>query len=263
MGTVGVLRAGSLIWFGNHVVTTWYEFHSPDQKYSLVARESTFLLLSDIRLYERTSPILVRELEADISTDDGFAAISNDAYKISWNEDLATLSVDMNQNGMWHTVKLNMAEHGKVLKEYNYYPNGKPAWLDRQDDANKNDESLPSSDNPESRDVQQGKADQKLIDGLGAVALTTGYPVDGNSEITYTAKGTPKLVLSSDLHSDVYILYDRDSSNGECALYVSYQLRNKGEENSDSQILEMYAYRYSNGRVRKSKLSYSKSSTYI
>ena len=61
VGTVGVLMAGSLIWFGNHVVTTWYEFHSPDQKYSLVARESTFLLLSDIRLYERTSPILVRE----------------------------------------------------------------------------------------------------------------------------------------------------------------------------------------------------------
>ena len=37
-----------------------------------------------------------------------------------------------------------------------------------------------------------------------------------NSKITYTAKGTPKLVLSSDLNTNAYILHDRDSSNGKC-----------------------------------------------
>ena len=129
---IGMIMFGSLIWLGDYATTTWYEFKSPDKKYSLVAREYTFLLLSDIRLYERTSPIFVRELEADLSPDDGLAAISQDAYKISWDGDVVTLSVDMNQNGMWDTVKLNMAEHGKVLEKFINYPNGKPAgWIVR------------------------------------------------------------------------------------------------------------------------------------
>ena len=246
---IGMIMFGSLIWLGDYATTTWYEFKSPDKKYSLVAREYTFLLLSDIRLYERTSPIFVRELEADLSPDDGLAAISQDAYKISWDGDVVTLSVDMNQNGMWDTVKLNMAEHGKVLEKFINYPNGKPAWLDSQGDTNKNDELVSSSDNSEPEDVHQEKVNQKIIDGLQAVALTTGYAVDGNSEITYTAMGTPKLMLSSDLNSDAYILYDRNSSNGKCALYVLYQSKNNGEGSSDSQILEMYAYEYSSGKV--------------
>lgn len=249
VGIIGMMIVGSLIWLGNYATTTWYEFNSPDKKYSLVARESTFLLLSDIRLYERTSPILVRELEAYLSTDDGFAAISKGAYKISWDGDIVTLSTDMNENGMWDTVKLNMAEHGKVLKKFSNHPNGKPAFSDRHGDTNKNDELVPISDDAELEDMHQGKVNQKIIDGLKAVALTTSYAVDGKSEITYTTKGTPKLVLSSDLNSDAYILYDRNSSNGKCALYVLYQSKNDGEGNSDSQILEMYAYEYSGGKV--------------
>lgn len=249
VGLIGVMMLGSLTWFGNHAVTTWYEFYSPDNKHSLVIRESTFLLLSDICPYERTSPIFVRKLKADLSTNNGFAAISQGAYKISWDGEVVTLSVDMNQQGMWGAVKLNIAEHGKVLKEFSNYPNGKPKWLDNQGNTNKKDVLDSASDDSESEDVQQGQVNQKVIDGLQAVALTTGYKTKGNSEITYTAKGTPKFVLSSDLNSKTYILYDRDSSNGKCALYVLYQSKNNGEENSDSQILEMYAYEYSSGKV--------------
>lgn len=75
------------------------------------------------------------------------------------------------------------------------------------------------------------------------------YPTKENPEITYTAQGTPELVLSSDLNTNVYILYDRDSSNGKSGLYVLYQSKNKSEENMYSQILEMYAYEYSSGKV--------------
>lgn len=249
VGLIGVMMVGSLIWFGNHSVTTWYEFYSPDSKHSLVVRESTFLLLSDICPYERTSPILVRKLKANLSTDDGFAAISKGAYKIFWDGDVVTLSADMNQNGMWGAVKLNMAEHGKVLKEFSNYPNGKSTLLDSQGNTNKKDVLVSASYDSEPEDVQQGQVNQKVIDGLQAVALMTRYITKGNSEITYTSRGTPKLVLSSDLNSNEYILYDRDSSNGKCALYVLYQSKNNGEGNSDSQILEMYAYEYSSGKV--------------
>ena len=72
VGLIGVMMVGSLIWFGNYAVTTWYEFYSQDNKHSLVIEESTFLRLSDICLYERTSPIFVRKLKADLSPDDGW-----------------------------------------------------------------------------------------------------------------------------------------------------------------------------------------------
>lgn len=238
IGTIGMLMVGSLIWFGNYAVTTWYEFNSPDKKYSLVAEESSFLTLGNIRLYERTSSVLVRRLDVELSPDNGFAAISQGAYKISWKEDVVTLSVDMNEHGLWNTVKINMADNGKVLAEFSNYPNGKPASapLVSQSDVNKNYEH---------EEAQQRLVEQRIIDGLRAVALTTGNIEGENSEISFTAKGTPKLVLSSKL----YILYDRESSNGKCALYVLYQSKNDDELNSDSQILEMYAYEYSTGKV--------------
>lgn len=248
---VGVLMAGSLIWLANHAVTTWYEFYSPNHKHSVVVRESTLLLLSDIRPYERTSPILVRELEVDLSTDDGFPSISRGDYKVFWNRDVVTLDVYTNYNGAWDKVKLDMADHGKVLEVSTYYPDGKPEWLDRKDDKNKNDLLVPLSDDSELEDIQEEQIDQKILDGIQAVALTTGYVTKRDLEITYTAKGTPELVLSSDLNTNKYILYDRNSSNGKCALYVLYQSKNNGEESSKSEILEMYAYEYSSGKVIK------------
>ena len=251
VGLIGIMILGYLIWSVNHAITTWYEFYSPDNKHSLVVRESTFLLLSDIHPYERTSPLLVRELEleANLTTDDGYPSITKGDYKISWDGDVVTLSIDVNQNAMWCTVKLNMAEHGKLLEKFSSYPNGKPTWLDSQGDTNEKDASVSTSDHSDVEDVQQAQVNQKIIDGLQAVALTTGYKTKEQLEITYTAKGLPKVVLSSDQNLNTYILYDRDSSNGKCALYVLYQLKNNDEGKSDSQILEMYAYEYSSGKV--------------
>lgn len=245
---IGVMILGSLIWLLCHAITTWFVFYSPDHKHSVIVKESGFLLLGDISPYERTSPILVRRLEGDLSTDDGIPAITNGDYKVSWDGSVVTLSASRYYNGAWSKVKLDMAKQGKVLEEFDYYPNGKPALPDFEDDADKNKNLLPSLDDSESEDIQQ-EAEQKIIDGLQAVALSTGYVTNEDSEITYTAKGTPELVISSDLNTNLYILYDRNSSNGKCALYVLYQLDNNDEGSSDPKILEMYAYEYSTGKV--------------
>lgn len=146
---IGIMMLGSLFWLVVRSTTTWYEFYSPNKKHSLVVRESTFLLLANIQPYERTSPLLVRELETGFSPDDGFPAISQGAYTISWDGDVVTLSVDMNQNAMWDTLKLDMAEHGKVLEQLENYPNGKPTWLDSQGDTNEKEDSASMSDNPD------------------------------------------------------------------------------------------------------------------
>lgn len=242
------LLMGSLIGLGSHVVTTWHEFDSPDKKYSLVAGESTLLLLSDIRLYERTSPIFVRELGAEMGPDDGFAAISRGAYEISWAEDVVTLSVDLNMSGSWETVRIDMADGGKVLACYSYYPDGNPTKVDEQDDTTA-DDTAPSSDDSGQPNEQSNETERQINEGLRAVARTIGDTDADKAEITYTAKGTPELVISYESESYVYILYDRESVNGRCALYVLYRSSVESEEGSNPQIVEMYAYEYASGRV--------------
>ena len=239
---------GSLIWLGRHAVTVWHEFDSPDKKYSLVAGESAFLLLSDIRLYERTSPILIKELDASLGPDDGFAAISRGAYEISWDGDVVTLSVDLNLSGPWQAVKIDMADGGKVLADYGYYPDGRPAWLDEQDDTASED-TVPTSDDSDQEDEQPDETERQINEGLRAVARTVGDADADDVEITYTAQGTPELVISSGSEESTYILFDRESANGQCALYVFY--RSSAESGGDlyPQIVEMYAYEYASGRV--------------
>ena len=62
------------------------------------------------------------ELDATLFPDDGFAAIASGAYEISWVGDVVTLSVDQNYDDLWEIVKLDMADDGKVLASYSYYP---------------------------------------------------------------------------------------------------------------------------------------------
>lgn len=239
---------GSLIWLGRHAVTAWHEFDSPDKKYSLVAGESTLLLLSEIRLYERTSPILVRELDAELGPDDGFAAISRDAYEITWTGDVVTLSVDLNLGGPWEAVQIDMADGGEVLAQYSYYPDGRPEWLDDQNDSAA-DDMAPTPDESEQEDEHLDETERQIEEGLRAVARNVGDTDADNVDITYTAKGTPELVISSDSETYTYILYDRESANGQCALYILY--RSSAESGGDlyPQIVEMYAYEYTSGRV--------------
>lgn len=246
---VVVMICGGLIWFLHRATTNWHEFYSPDNKHSLVVREVTFLLLGDVYLYERISPIFVRETEASILIDDGLASISQGAYKIFWDEAVVTISVDINQSGMWSAFKLNMAEHGKVLKQFVEYPYVEPRWMYDQDYTEQKDMLILQDNNSETEYIREEKLNQEIIDGLRATALATGYKIEQELEITYTSKGTPKLELSKDMNSSLYILYDRESLNGKCALYVLYKSQNSDEGYSDIKILEMYAYEYSKGKV--------------
>ena len=249
IGVISGLLLGSLIWLGRHAVTTWHEFDSPDQQYSLVAGESTFLLLGNIRLYERTSPIFIRELDATLFPDDGFAAIARGAYEISWVGDVVTLSVDQNCDDMWESVTLDMADDGKVLASYSYYPDGRPDWRDEQEKTSGNEDTESGLADAEQADEYPDEGELQIINGLLAVARTVGDAGVDEANVTYTAKGTPEFVISSDSEAYTYILYDRESTNGKCALYVLYQSATDKEGDSDPQIMEMYAYEYASGKV--------------
>lgn len=72
---------------------TYYTFYSPDGRYSVVAEEWSWLLAGSVTLYERTSPFLVEE-RARLLTDDGFRAISSEAYEIQWDDNVVTFTIE-------------------------------------------------------------------------------------------------------------------------------------------------------------------------
>lgn len=56
---------GSLIFLGGHLVSTYYTFISPDKKHTLVVDEASFLLLSNVSLFERINPLFIEDLGAE------------------------------------------------------------------------------------------------------------------------------------------------------------------------------------------------------
>ncbi|MCI8640189.1 MAG: hypothetical protein HFG41_13895 [Coprococcus sp.] len=71
-------------------------------------------------------------------------------------------------------------------------------------------------------------------------------------QMDYDAKGYSRVILYEDERVVRYLVYDRDSQNGKCALYVYYECE-KGENglwsSVDAIILDMYAYKYEDGTV--------------
>ena len=101
-------------------------------------------------------------------------------------------------------------------------------------------------------------------EALAAQQIETGYRMIYNAyfaaqgdsfEKEYDAKANSYVVLSEDSSSIRYLMYDRDSKNGRCGLYVCYEA-DKGPDgswsSSDAAILDMYAYEYSTGIIADS-----------
>jgi len=99
---------------------------------------------------------------------------------------------------------------------------------------------------------------------LAAQQIETGYRMIYNAyfaaqgdsfEKEYDAKANSYVVLGEDSSSIRYLMYDRDSKNGNCGLYVSYETQKNSDGSwspSDAAILDMYAYEYSTGIIADS-----------
>lgn len=84
----------------------YYEFTSPDGKYTVIAEEWSYLLGGGVNFYERINPLLVMQKE-DFTTDDGYRAISSGDYSVEWNENVMDFTVQ-NGNGIYKTLKIEM-----------------------------------------------------------------------------------------------------------------------------------------------------------
>lgn len=68
----------------------------------------------------------------------------------------------------------------------------------------------------------------------------------------YDAKGNSRAILKEDETSIEYLVYDRESQNGLCGLYVYYRAARAADGSwspMDAEILDIYAYVYAGDSV--------------
>ena len=82
--------------------------------------------------------------------------------------------------------------------------------------------------------------------------LYAAFPEAGTAQISYGAKGESWCVVSESGTDIEYLMYDRDSRNGSCGLYVLYRAGKDAGGSwglSNAVMEDVYAYEYGTGRV--------------
>ena len=82
--------------------------------------------------------------------------------------------------------------------------------------------------------------------------LYAAFPEAGTAQISYGAKGESWCVVSESGTDIEYLMYDRDSRNGSCGLYVLFRAGKDAGGSwglSNAVMEDVYAYEYGTGRV--------------
>ena len=148
---------GSLIFLGDHFVSSYHTFISPDKKHTLVVRETSLLLLGDVSLYERKNLLFIEDLGAGASPDDGFSPISAGKYRIKWDGNRVNFAVfDEHGTRTWDVVKVSLGDSDRDVQHESLDSEGKPIVYE------KNDTPTP----PTNDTIQKSLTKQEILDGL-------------------------------------------------------------------------------------------------
>lgn len=83
---------------------TYYDFTSPDGKYTVIAGEWSWLLGGGVNFYERINSLFVKRI-GSFSTDDGYEPIKNNDYSVQWDENQMTFTAN-NGNNYYETIEI-------------------------------------------------------------------------------------------------------------------------------------------------------------
>lgn len=148
---------GSLIFLGDHFVSSYHTFISPDKKHTLVVRETSFLLLGDVSLYERKNLLFIEDLGAGASPDDGFSPVSAGKYWIKWDGNRVNFAVfDEHGTRTWDVVKVSLGDSDRDVKHESLNSNVKPIIYEENDMSNP----------PRNHNIQKPSSKQDILDGL-------------------------------------------------------------------------------------------------
>lgn len=86
----------------------YFTFKSPNKLNTLVVEEKTFLLSGWSDVYEKKYGIFIKQIDGEISTDDGFRPFSNETYKLQWsNENTVIVNYSFGSEEVWKSEVIN------------------------------------------------------------------------------------------------------------------------------------------------------------
>ena len=240
--TALVLGAINLI-FLLIMATADYSFHykvkridesqSLDGRYriSLESVGTPFLFGSaDGKLVLKEKNHVINEYQFQIA-DDG-AKIEKESWKVLWEKD---------------GVEVTLSGSDQADEVVFLYFNGKVKTirLEIEEDLIPQPETeVPVLPEPEKEEIQKLS---KEMEGYQAI-YKNFFEQEGNSFIEdYDAKGHSRIVLFENLQTVEYLVYDRDSNNGDCGIYVYYKNEKESDgswSSADAKILDFFAYEY-------------------
>lgn len=126
------------------------------------------------------------------------------------------------------------------------------ALTDDNSDAERTADNSSSGETDAGYDT--GDPEEALIDN-GYQAIHDKYFQSDNFKMDYNAKGNSYVILKEESGSLTYLIYDRDSANNKCGLYVLFEtpVADDGSYSlTDATMQDMYAYDYNTGAIAAS-----------
>ena len=233
---------------------------SPDGQYTLLlqSRGNPFSENAKGRLvlYEGRNRII----DYYFSLDDDSSYIGSDIWEVSWQEN-QVIAVIFGTSLPDREVTLTM--DGDVESIYLVEPyieeflfrNHESVLTEESEEAGMAEEPVSEPVTGETITAEESGYDeayQLIVDGYHAVFeqlfQDRGYDFQESSD----ARGNLRVILFEDAEKVEYLMYDRESENGECGLYVYYSV-NKNEDGSwspeNARILDIYAWVYDTDEV--------------
>lgn len=247
---VGIVLYNLVVYGLQYAVNTVDESESPDGKYTLLLQSvgtPVFFSSADGRLVlkEGKKKIAVREFTL---SDDG-GAVRKDIWQVSWGENYvyAVISgdeqndelIEMYYNGDTDTQQLG-TQWGRLPGEQ------------EDSDSEAAGEQEDSGNGTAGENTGRAEEEKSIYEGYRAIYEKFFKEKNDSYIEDYSAKGDSRIILHEDTDEVEYLVYDRESKNGKCGLYVYYRA-GKDEAGSwssaDAEILDMYAYVYDSGEV--------------
>ena len=273
---------GFFVYLLDYQVRTVDQAESPDGTYELLLQSvgsPLFFSSADGRLVLKQGKEKIAERDFTLYDDGG--SVRADIWQVTWLQEFVRIRISgSEQNDEWIEITYDgkffsqyPAREGteteaegaaKQEKEQTYgeeesegtaeqtYGEGEAAQLSEQQEEGETYSAEELEEAAEEQHMNQQLKQLKIKKGYRTI-YDTCFQEEGYSFTEdYDAKGNSRAILKEDENSVEYLVYDRESQNGLCGLYVYYRAPRAADGSwspMDAEILEIYAYVYAGDSV--------------
>ena len=255
LGICGVLVIIATAFFNSF----WYEMHakvtvvdavqSADEEYEVILQKvgEAGFPFGDAsgRLVLKEDGRTVSQTDFEIANDG--ASFSERAWKVTWYDEYVEIILSGEEQ---HDELIALYYDGEVERRRLTTRSGIEIANTDSDTTEDKGSATDAEDDPE---YELFPGERKIREGYRAVyELFSDRPMD-YFEVVYGASQTSsRCILGEDENTIGYLVYDGESKNGNCGLYVHYQSMKNTDGTwsyADGMIVDMYAYVYESGEV--------------